>query len=441
MKRSSFGFAVWLLLLAVAAATWVFAAPQGQAQPPPPQQQSPPPPTTAAIPDAPSISLRKLTQAGDATVPGQKRPPAPKPLDGPSARFQLLFLQYRRADSDAAIEALSKWTEGELIAEAVSSPNDDVWTRAALVAFLTETGLRKGTFGYFSDYSPQWILDKGWGLDKMFEIYSYRSATIISDLTRIGRRTHDAALLSFCSRWYANTVSYSVRLRRPSLEGLQSIADHDLSDQPTVQLLLGSIYESRSGPFAITATHVCFLGLMISGPDGCAINPAGPRPPTPPSQEALYFLGHAVAQQPDLAEAHLRLGHMLHILGRTQEARPHFEEALRLALDQELGYVAYMASMYLGELEEHEGHYTRAAEYFRDAVAADPTAHIANVALGEALLLSGDRTGWLEARHMFDDESAEHPKKLDPWFFYRFAQYWHVAASLREMRQIVRQQQ
>ena len=134
-------------------------------------------------------------QPPSAPKPQTARKPAPPVLNRPSARFSLLFLQYRRADADAAVDALSRWTEGEVLAEGrAPSPNDDAWTRAALVSMLTEAGMRKGTFGRFSDFSPKSILLTGWGLDKNFEAYSFRSYSIVKDLTRVAQRRHDVAL-------------------------------------------------------------------------------------------------------------------------------------------------------------------------------------------------------------------------------------------------------
>src|SRR5579871_3589995 len=207
-----------------------------------PPQQPPPPGSSAAIPPPAPVETQKIG-AGQ----GKRGPKltAPAVLSRPSARFSLLFLQYRQADADAAVANLAKWTEGELMAEAVSSPTDDVWARAALATFLTEAGMRRGTFGLFSDYSPDSILLKDWGLDKNFEVASYRSQTIVKDLTRIAKKRNDDELLLFCGRWYAAATSYALRHANYAVKGLRDLADHDVGETGPVRLLMGSMYEPR----------------------------------------------------------------------------------------------------------------------------------------------------------------------------------------------------
>jgi tetratricopeptide (TPR) repeat protein len=387
-------------------------------------QSRPPTNPTPQLPPAPGVSIQGMY--------GRTLGKRPKPLDRPSARFSLLFLQYRHGDAETAIDALAKWSEAELIVEAVQSPNDDEWTRAALAIFLTEAGIRNARFGVYSDYSPKWILDRSWGLDNIYEIHSYKAYTIVKDLSRAALRKHDDKLLSFCLKWYDYVTSYVYRLRKPALINLRDIADHDLGEYAEIRLLLGSMMETAMGPGYYRVDIGC--GGALASPDGCVPQPGGGSP----TQQAAYLLSHAIKKDPTLAEAHLRLAHVLHLKNLPLEARPHLDEAKRLALEQKLPYLVYMANLFLGDLEEHDGHYPQAIAFFREAVAADPTAHIANIALGEALLKSGDRAGFDEARRMFDDEDQTHPKKLDPWFYYRYAQYWRLAPGLRELRQMAR---
>ena len=237
-------------------------------------------------------------------------------------------------------------------------------------------------------------------------------------------------------------ASYSLRNRRSSREGLQAMADHDLNDQVDVRLFVGSYYEAIAGPFVPTAVFNCEHGklqqLWFEGPDGCIRDPEPPGPAKNPKREALWGFRAALETDPSSVEGHLRLGRFLHLVGQNVDARKHLERALHDAIEQRVDFVTYMAGLFLGELDEHEDKWTDAVAHFRQAVAVSPTGHIANIALGEAMLRSGDSSGWTEARHMFDDEEQDHPKKLDPWFFYRFAQYWKVASGLRDMRALVR---
>ena len=142
-----------------------------------------------------------------------------------------------------------------------------------------------------------------------------------------------------------------MRNGRPSFSGLQAMADHELGETPAVRLLIGSLIEPRVGPFMPTATMGARPGLFM-GPDGLAYQKAcaDPCPRVTPTQEALYLLHRAVDADPALVEAHLRLGHVLHLINQNTEAKPHLERALRDAREQHLNFLVYMAGLFLGDV-------------------------------------------------------------------------------------------
>jgi Flp pilus assembly protein TadD len=173
---------------------------------------------------------------------------------------------------------------------------------------------------------------------------------------------------------------------------------------------------------------------MIVGPDGCMYRPDDLDNPT---REATWNYRRAVSIDPTNVEAHLRLGRMLFLINRKKDARPHLEQAFHDAQARKLDYLTYVAALFLGDLNRAEERFADAVENFRVAVALAPTAHTANLALGEALLRSGDSSGWAEARQMFDDEPG-FAKQPEPMAYYLLNQYWRAAVDLRLMRDIVR---
>jgi predicted Zn-dependent protease len=236
-------------------------------------------------------------------------------------------------------------------------------------------------------------------------------------------------------------VSYSIRAKADyATEGLYAIANHEFSEEPDIRLLIGSMAEANAGPFQPTAAFRCGQPSYFLGPDGCVlIMPAKSDTRVPKGeQEAVWAFRTALKMDPSLTEARMRLGRMLYLVGQMAEARNQLEQSLAEATDEKITFIAYLSALFLGELEEHEGHMTTAIARYREAVKLEPGAHTANVALGGALLRAGYKDAWIEARRMFDGEGLRSPAPLDPWVFYRYSQFYKVAADLRAMREALR---
>jgi len=368
---------------------------------------------------------------------------APAARQSPSSsEFRRLFERYRGGDADAAVDAFAKWSEAEARAADLQDDRDDVRAREALVMFQTEAGMRARTFGKFAERTPFALLVSGWGLDRVFDAHAYAAYTIVAALTREARTRHDDDLLAFCRDWYVVSISYCLRWRLTyAVEGLYNIANQTFGEDPQIRLLIGSIAEANSGPFVWSVTFACGQPDYFVGPDGCVLNapPKKSQVYVPEGkQEALWGFRSALNSDPSLIEAHLRLGRLLHLVGQDVEAREHLERAFAESKDENQPFIAYMSALFLGELDEHEAHYSAAVAHYRDAVAMVPGAHTASVALGGAILRSGAKDGWDATRRMFDGESRSNPAPADPFLFYRYAQFWQAADRVRKMRESVR---
>jgi tetratricopeptide (TPR) repeat protein len=366
----------------------------------------------------------------------------PRGVTEPSGRFLSLWSMYRRGDADAAVDAFSKWKPKEVAAEAMlPSTSDDPWSRAALATFHTEAGMRNNTFARWSVDSPSAFNLSGWGLAPVYEVHAYHAFLLVKDLTAIGKRTHDDRLVAYARSWYIIAISYSLRWRlRDAMLDLWDLADHDFGDDPEMRLLIGSIAESRS-MLGGSGHNSCFGLGFFNGPHGCIwISPTTGAGGPGHGQEALFEFRHALKEVPTLTEARLRLGRMLHLIGRNDEAREALTRALAEAQAAHQLFTTYMAALFLGEIDEEAARDLPAAiSHYRIAVDALPFAHYGRLMLGQAMTRSGNEEGWLEMRRMFDGEAADHPQVTDPYGIYQFAQYWQIVSRLRDMRGEIRQ--
>jgi tetratricopeptide (TPR) repeat protein len=110
-------------------------------------------------------------------------------------------------------------------------------------------------------------------------------------------------------------------------------------------------------------------------------------------ERAARHLRKALALDPSLAEARLRLGHVLLEDNQVEEARRQLEQTL---LEAQEPFVVYHALLFLGRLQQGLGHTAAAREYFETAVARFPRIQTPRVALSGLLAGLGDRTSALE---------------------------------------------
>jgi hypothetical protein len=209
----------------------------------------------------------------------------------------------------------------------------------------------------------------------------------------------------FRRRWYVTVITAMLRLGRVAgadwyLEKARALFPAD----DEVLLLSGMADEMHATPRVITVTPV-------------------------ERQDALERAdGHlrvslAVA---DRMETRLRLGRVLQQRGQIVEAR----ELLTGVAGVEDARQAYLASLFLGGLEDAAGNPAAAESWYRRAAARIPSAQVAQLAASELRHRAGER------RQAADDL----PSALgvgntdDPWWMYLFGEYWRIDALLDALR-------
>ena len=100
---------------------------------------------------------------------------------------------------------------------------------------------------------------------------------------------------------------------------------------------------------------------------------------------AIDDFEQALAMDPQLSEARLRLGRVLWRLGRGREAR----EPLTQAVTETNGPTRYLAHLFLGQCLEDDGDLAGAVDHYSAAVAMRPDTQIGAIALAHAQSLRG----------------------------------------------------
>ncbi len=147
-------------------------------------------------------------------------------------------------------------------------------------------------------------------------------------------------------------------------------------------------------------------------------------------RRAESLLRKALAADPRLVEASLRLGRVLTELERSEEALPHLRMAIETATDSAL---AYYAHLFMGEAMHALGKRDDARRHYENAIAVFPDSQAARLALGFVLRSEGDREA---ARTAIAPalEPSPRSKDDDPWWDYYDGEARHVERLLDELR-------
>jgi len=343
-----------------------------------------------------------------------------RPLTAQST-FADILAEYQLGDPRRAVEALAAWDEERLTREAVVPEGAQGLVPPATVALLlTESGMASRRFGRIQPEALQMSMG-GWGLEKSFEVHSYRAYTLIEDLVEQARVDDDAELMAWVKSWYILTTSYCLEFNSLSVRCGQGLYEkgvhHADKNDPEVMLWRGSMTE----PPIFSRWRMKHEFSSVSY-----------------GQESRHWFKKALEKQPMMVEARMRLGRSLHVTQNDPDAVDVLTRALADALSVNHVFAAHLSALTLGEIHEDQGRLREAIPYYRQAVDIH-RGHTASVALGMALVRTGQRAeGWDQGRLMFGTRGSGNASLLDPWAVARSAQYWQSASRIEEMRKAVR---
>ena len=220
--------------------------------------------------------------------------------------------------------------------------------------------------------------------------------------------------------WYRATAAW-----------MQNREDHDTDhlnhgrslfpDDADILFLSGCQHETYASPEIQSAMRAAVI------PTGVRIDIGSDRAEL---RQAENFFRRALAINPSLVEARLRLGRVLSLLERHADAVVELRATIDATRDELL---RYYGQLFLGAAEEALGKLDAARDAYEAAAALFPGAQSPRIALSALARRRGDRaTAWKALERVFhppDDSERE-----DPWWAYHVAQTRDVDDLLERLR-------
>lgn len=352
-----------------------------------------------------------------------------------------LLKRYRDGDYGFAVRGMAVWRDGrstyrvfeelDNLASKVTGEADSrqaSWNRQSMAANVWAIAFPAAAALHF---------ETGFNLMQAGELEPAR------DHLHVARMIVDHARFSDVLKFRPDLREQHARFRRDIYIGvlwaLQSDEDKDrlvqhiqrvqdeLPKEALVALALGTFEEYQSSSAVIRAT-MAPTALMAAGP-------WRQNTQTLRLKNAEKHLREALKLDPSLAEARLRLGHVLQQRGSMQEARGELEA---LFGEPDLpAVIRYLASMFLIDILEAQGNPAAALARARDLVTRYPECQSAQLALSRALEAKGQRAAALAAlKPLWKEEAAR--ACSDPWWGYYLGQAWRVPRLVESLRAHVR---
>ena len=152
-------------------------------------------------------------------------------------------------------------------------------------------------------------------------------------------------------------------------------------------------------------------------------------------QRAADLFRAALAGPAPPAEARIRLGRVLFLQGRMDEARAAFA---RLAADADAdAWTRYLGALFTAGLEEKAGAPRAARRWYETALRAWPGGQVARVSLARLVARDGERAAAAALIAKLPSDPAL-DKQGDPWSWYFLGQAWRLERGFIALREDVR---
>jgi tetratricopeptide (TPR) repeat protein len=230
----------------------------------------------------------------------------------------------------------------------------------------------------------------------------------------------DPAVDDFVRRWYIAGAAYMTRIRNIELahftRGLQLFPD-----DPDLLFFAASAHES----FAGVRTQSVMRSLKARRDVTFGVKDEGAE-----LRQAEQLYKRALERNPQLVEARIRLGRVLGLRGRHEEAI----EQLKQGFSATEPLLQYYAHLFVAGEFEALGNGAEARRSYEQAAAIEPLAQSPLFGLSRLADQAGDRAAAREAIARVLKLSPNDYERTDPWWVYDVAQSRDVDLLLADIR-------
>jgi tetratricopeptide (TPR) repeat protein len=232
------------------------------------------------------------------------------------------------------------------------------------------------------------------------------------------RRARAGQLVSLLSVWLLQ-----LRGELPPIQAPLVRAQQRFPQDPLVALAVGSLHEAHAAPHVLVEGSAGRQGNLEKWRQGERAFRL---------DKALTAYRQAITLDPALAEAHLRLGRVLLLLGRADEAEAAFAKVPESTADRRW---RYLAEMFRADLADSRGDHAGARTRYETARTIWPDSQAAILALSRLSATDGE---WPAAQaHLAALAPRAGGRAEDPWWAYGFGQAWRIDAALATLRRLV----
>jgi tetratricopeptide (TPR) repeat protein len=331
---------------------------------------------------------------------------------------------------EAAIRVAAKEVFAKLVPDLIRDESRATpLLKAGVMLFTDRALLERGKGGF----------DRGWRNFDMTAALVSEISTVCSHppifrATAESRRSCDS-FLSFARRWYL--VAGLVCFGTGEFERSRSLLERGLKQfksDPHLLLALGTL-EEKLGSARIYDPPLGSQGRH-SAVDQYGRHSALDERMEPIAARARHladaegYFRKALAADPQLLEARLRLGRVLFLQAHEGDAHAELETVEHDALE---AAKRYLAALFQGRLDERERRFPQAAEAYRRAAGYMGDSPTAYVALAHALDVAGERA---KVSDLLDRalQPVDRTPSQDPWWTYLMGQFHEAEPLYNELQ-------